>query len=125
MRCSWRDVTVLHVCIRRRGRDSLRASVVHPVCEPLARGALAIAAVEAPVGQLEIVVVPRARRVAPPLGGDAPRPGDGDHAAAEPRAAHEARSATLREHLERTRRGGEAGGKRGAGVPGGGGGWGG
>src|SRR5262245_65548544 len=75
-------------------------SVVHPVGEPVAGRAFAIAAVETTIGELQVVVVARTRLVAPPLRGDAPRAGDGDHASAETRAAHEAGSPALREHLE-------------------------
>src|SRR5262245_63981883 len=81
--------------------DGMVHSVVYPVSEPVAGRAFAIAAVEAAIGELQIVVVARARLVAPPLRGDAPRAGDGDHASAETRAAHEAGSPALREHLER------------------------
>src|SRR5262249_58043011 len=55
-------------------------SVVDSVDEPGSRRALAIAPVETAVAELQVEVVARARRVAPPLGRDPPRPGDGDDA---------------------------------------------
>src|SRR5262249_20085531 len=63
-------------------------------------------AVDAAVGELEIVVVARRRRAAPPLGRDAPGTGRADDASAEAGTADEAGRVALGEDLQRARRAG-------------------
>src|SRR5262249_56549477 len=87
----------------RSWRDGTRVSVIHAIDEPSAW--LGETAVEATVGQLEVVVVAGDRGVGPPLGGDAPWAGCADHPAAEARTTHERRLAAIEEHLEWLRRG--------------------
>src|SRR5262245_36593940 len=97
-----------HGDLSRRARPADRggaaASVVHAVDEPRAGRRLAIAAVEPAVGELQVVVVARAGKLAPPFRGDPPRTRDGDDAPAEAGAAHEAGDVALREDLQRARR---------------------
>src|SRR5947209_10417386 len=83
-------------------RQAAARSVIDAVHEPAP--VIPITAVDAAVGELQVVVVAREGAVAPPLSHHPPRARRADHPPAESFAAHEVGKAAVREHLDGTRR---------------------
>src|SRR5439155_23474206 len=83
-------------------RQAAARSVIDAVHEPAP--VIPIAAVDAAVGELEVVVLAREGALAPPFPGHPPRACRANHPPAKSFAAHEVGTAAVREHLDGTRR---------------------